>query len=134
MPVGQVFLEIFKIVNQTKDDIYNCVCIGALDSILPDGSTNWGSAIMLILNGTKVKLNNLLRKGQNIQRKMSKNCICLEYLSTFKGTVSQVFRPQCTVHPNTLFARFLYILRERTYQKCAPVFESSLLFLCVVND
>ena len=28
--------------------------LGALDSIMSDGSTNWGSAIMLILNGTKV--------------------------------------------------------------------------------
>ena len=27
---------------------------GALDSISSDGSTNWGSAMMLILNGTKV--------------------------------------------------------------------------------
>jgi hypothetical protein len=37
-----------------NDDFHNRVYIGALDSILPDGSTNWGSAIMLILNGTKV--------------------------------------------------------------------------------
>ena len=28
--------------------------LGALDSISADGSTNWGSAMMLILNGTKV--------------------------------------------------------------------------------
>jgi len=34
-----------------------------LDSILPDGSTNWGSAMMLILNGTKEEHLNMLEGG-----------------------------------------------------------------------
>ena len=37
--------------------------LGALDSIMSDGSTNWGSAIMLILNGTKEEHLNMLEGG-----------------------------------------------------------------------
>merc|ERR1740128_503030 len=37
--------------------------LGALDSILPDGSTNWGSAMMLILAGTKEEHLNMLEGG-----------------------------------------------------------------------
>ena len=37
--------------------------LGALDSIMADGSTNWGSAIMLILNGTKEEHLNMLEGG-----------------------------------------------------------------------
>ncbi|XP_023321114.1 transient receptor potential cation channel subfamily V member 5 isoform X3 [Eurytemora carolleeae] len=37
--------------------------LGALDSIQPDGETNWGSALMIILNGTKEEHLNMLEGG-----------------------------------------------------------------------
>jgi len=46
---------------------FNITCcgypLGALDSIMSDGSTNWGSAIMLILQGTKEEHLNMLEGG-----------------------------------------------------------------------
>ena len=43
--------------------VYKYKYSGALDSIMSDGSTNWGSAIMLILNGTKEEHLNMLEGG-----------------------------------------------------------------------
>ena len=37
--------------------------LGALDSIFPDGSTNWGSAMMIILAGKKEEHLNMLEGG-----------------------------------------------------------------------
>jgi len=47
---------------------YSNICcsaypLGALDSIFPDGSTNWGSAMMIILAGTKEEHLNMLEGG-----------------------------------------------------------------------
>ena len=47
---------------------YSNICcsaypLGALDSIFPDGSTNWGSAMMIILAGKKEEHLNMLEGG-----------------------------------------------------------------------
>ena len=47
---------------------YSNICcsaypLGALDSIKPDGSTNWGSAVMIILAGKKPEHLNMLEGG-----------------------------------------------------------------------
>ena len=43
--------------------LYLAYPLGALDSIFPDGSTNWGSAMMIILAGKKEEHLNMLEGG-----------------------------------------------------------------------
>ncbi|KAF5290002.1 hypothetical protein FQR65_LT11668 [Abscondita terminalis] len=64
---AEVFREMLELSSKEFWRYSNITCSGytlnALDTLLPDGSTNWNSALFIILNGTKEEHLNMLDGG-----------------------------------------------------------------------